>query len=347
MASLYSTELYVTGDPRALAEEQPLPEALRRPPLLMRVLCFLALGRPDLNDLWRSLQSEQAFETVRSKLCSILASTITTASVILALSGVFVTTGTPVSYFDYTSPAPHCLLFISLMLAMIALLTSGSSMICWLHTDRHWTQEVLQLKPGGYFVLSYLLSIVTPMFFVAWSLHCFIFEESEKVSELKSISDSSRLLYSTLALGTEVQLLSLYTLSVFITSFNKRKSEIENERLPPELFDAEEAKAFLAQAQPRSTPADTIESPVTPSGSPERWTDGFSAHPIQHPFQGQRWSAGFAWDDDDESLDEAPEFLENTISMIREALDGKDLQTRGLPGNGSPYGGGSGSSSYN
>ncbi|KAG1887681.1 hypothetical protein F4604DRAFT_1718075, partial [Suillus subluteus] len=59
------------------------------------------------------------------------------------------------------------------MLAVIAMLTSGSGMIRWLHTDRHWTQE--QLKLGGYFVLSYLLSIVTPMFFVACSLHCFIF----------------------------------------------------------------------------------------------------------------------------------------------------------------------------
>ncbi|KAG1859117.1 hypothetical protein C8R48DRAFT_714588 [Suillus tomentosus] len=59
------------------------------------------------------------------------------------------------------------------MLAMIAMLTSGSSMIRWLHTDRHWTQE--QLKQGDYFVLYYLLSIVTPIFFVAFSLHCFIF----------------------------------------------------------------------------------------------------------------------------------------------------------------------------
>ncbi|KAG1815076.1 uncharacterized protein BJ212DRAFT_1359286, partial [Suillus subaureus] len=58
------------------------------------------------------------------------------------------------------------------MFAMITILTSGSSMVRWLHTDRQWTQE--QLKPGGYFVLSYLLSIVTPIFFVAWSLHCFI-----------------------------------------------------------------------------------------------------------------------------------------------------------------------------
>ncbi|KAG1720559.1 hypothetical protein EDB19DRAFT_1776319 [Suillus lakei] len=46
-------------------------------------------------------------------------------------------------------------------------------MIRWLHTDRHWTRE--QLKQGGYFVLSYLLSIITPMFFAAWSLNCFIF----------------------------------------------------------------------------------------------------------------------------------------------------------------------------
>ncbi|KAG2737653.1 hypothetical protein P692DRAFT_20689527, partial [Suillus brevipes Sb2] len=130
-----STELYVTTDRRALAEEQPLPEALRHTSLLMRILCFLALGHPDLDDHWKSLQSEQAFETVRSRLCSILASTISAASVLLAISGVFVSTGSPVPSFDYTSPAPHCLLFLSLMLAMIAMLTSGSSMIRWVHTD--------------------------------------------------------------------------------------------------------------------------------------------------------------------------------------------------------------------
>ncbi|KAG2140850.1 hypothetical protein BD769DRAFT_1429062 [Suillus cothurnatus] len=173
MASLYSTESYVTADPRALAEERPLPEALRRMSLLMRVLCFLALGRSDLEDHWKSLQSEQAFETVRTRLCRILASTITTAGVLFTISGVFVTTGSPVPYFDYTSPASHCLLFMSLMFVTIALLTSGSSMIRWAHTDRHWTQEQLEL--GEYFVLSYLLSIVTPVFFVASSLHFFIF----------------------------------------------------------------------------------------------------------------------------------------------------------------------------
>ncbi|KAG1819345.1 hypothetical protein EV424DRAFT_1644749 [Suillus variegatus] len=170
MASFYSTQSYVITDPRAF---EPLPDALRRTSLVMRVLCFLALGRPDLGDHWKSLQSEQAFETVRSRLCSILASTITTASVLLAISGVFVSTSSPVSYFDYTSPAPYCLLFISLMFAMIAMLTSGSSMIRWLHADQHWARE--QLEQGDYFVLSYLLSIVTPIIFVALSLHCFMF----------------------------------------------------------------------------------------------------------------------------------------------------------------------------
>ncbi|KAG2107338.1 hypothetical protein BD769DRAFT_1501804 [Suillus cothurnatus] len=59
------------------------------------------------------------------------------------------------------------------MLAVIAILTSGSSMIRWLHADRHWTQE--QLKLGNCFVWLYFLSIITPMFFITWSLNYFIF----------------------------------------------------------------------------------------------------------------------------------------------------------------------------
>ncbi|KAG2743240.1 Metallo-dependent phosphatase [Suillus brevipes Sb2] len=94
-------------------------------------------------------------------------------------------------------------------------------------------------------------------------------EESEKVSELKSISGSSKLPYGTLALGTE-------GIKDAISGFeDARKSDIENERLPPELFDAEEAKAYLAQTQSGSlptTPADIIESPVSPiSRAVDRW----------------------------------------------------------------------------
>ncbi|KAG1731699.1 hypothetical protein EDB19DRAFT_2007430 [Suillus lakei] len=174
MASFYPTEPFNSYAATDHIEEEDLPEALRSMSLSMRVLCFFAFGRPDLQDHWKSLQSEQAFEIVRGRFCSnVLANTITAAGVLLATSSVFITTGSPTIYLDYTLPAPYFLLFMSLMLAMIAMLTSGLSMIRWLHTDRQWTRE--QLKPGGYFVVSYLLSIVTPVFFVAWSMHCFIF----------------------------------------------------------------------------------------------------------------------------------------------------------------------------
>ncbi|KAG2071430.1 hypothetical protein BDR04DRAFT_1098198 [Suillus decipiens] len=135
-----------TADTRApQADGHTPPEALRRTSLSMSPLCFWALGRPDLDDNWRSLQSNEAFETVRNRLCSILTSTITTASVLIGTSSIFVSAGSPVPYFDYSLPAPRCLLFTSLMLAMIAMLTSVSSIIHWLHTDRHWIQEAATL----------------------------------------------------------------------------------------------------------------------------------------------------------------------------------------------------------
>ncbi|KIL62268.1 hypothetical protein M378DRAFT_165971 [Amanita muscaria Koide BX008] len=77
-------------------------------------------------------------------------------------------------------------------------------------------------------------------------------EESEKVSELKSVSSSGQLSYTTLASGTE-------DIKDSITGFSDaRKSDIENERLPPELFDAdsEEGKAIMAQP---STPSEDVE----------------------------------------------------------------------------------------
>ncbi|KAG1869075.1 hypothetical protein DFJ58DRAFT_723475 [Suillus subalutaceus] len=110
-------------------EEQTIPASLRDTSSLTRVLCFLALGRPDLEDHWESLQSKQGFEDVRKGLCSILSNTISVASLLLATSCVFVSTGSPVPFFDYSSPATYFLLFMSLMLAMIAVMTSGLSMI--------------------------------------------------------------------------------------------------------------------------------------------------------------------------------------------------------------------------
>ncbi|KAG1741548.1 uncharacterized protein EDB91DRAFT_1131092 [Suillus paluster] len=154
-------------------EEHLFPEALRNMPLLMRVLCVFTLGRPDLEDDWKLLQSDEAFETIRARSCSILVNTITTASVLLATSVAFITTGSPVPFFDYTSPVPYLMLLMSLMLSMIAISTSGLSMIRWQHMDWQLTQE--QLKPGGYFVWSYLLSIFTPMLFIGLSFNFLIF----------------------------------------------------------------------------------------------------------------------------------------------------------------------------
>ncbi|KAF9005271.1 Metallo-dependent phosphatase [Hymenopellis radicata] len=90
-------------------------------------------------------------------------------------------------------------------------------------------------------------------------------EESEKVSELKSVSGSSTLPYGTLASGSE-------GIREAISSFDDaRKSDIENERLPPDLYDAdsEEGRAIMTGSQP-GTPSGTehedVSTPVAANG---------------------------------------------------------------------------------
>jgi len=88
-------------------------------------------------------------------------------------------------------------------------------------------------------------------------------EESEKVSELKNVTGSTKLPYGTLASGAE-------GIKDAIAGFDDaRKSDIENERLPPELFDADsvEGRALLSGSQP-STPAEAadVSSPVAANG---------------------------------------------------------------------------------
>nr|GAT58148.1 predicted protein [Mycena chlorophos] len=95
-------------------------------------------------------------------------------------------------------------------------------------------------------------------------------EESENVSELKNISGSTRLPYGTLASGSE-------GIRLAISGFeDARKSDIENERLPPELVDAEseEGRALMASggsgtgsagATPLSSAPTSPLMPATPS----------------------------------------------------------------------------------
>ncbi|EAU82917.1 serine/threonine-protein phosphatase 2B catalytic subunit A1 [Coprinopsis cinerea okayama7 len=83
-------------------------------------------------------------------------------------------------------------------------------------------------------------------------------EESEKVSELKAVSGSTKLPYGTLASGTE-------GIKEAINGFeDARRSDIENERLPPELFDAdsEEGRALISSSSSiPATPAEAQEQP--------------------------------------------------------------------------------------
>ncbi|KAJ6555226.1 Metallo-dependent phosphatase [Mycena sp. CBHHK59/15] len=85
-------------------------------------------------------------------------------------------------------------------------------------------------------------------------------EESEKVSELKSVSGSSRLPYGTLASGSE-------GIKNAITGFDDaRKSDIENERLPPELVDptSEAGKAIMSSSSSASS-VSSSSLPTTPA----------------------------------------------------------------------------------
>ncbi|EIW74349.1 serine threonine protein phosphatase 2B [Coniophora puteana RWD-64-598 SS2] len=195
-------------------------------------------------------------------------------------------------------------------------------------------------------------------------------EESEKVSELKNISGTTKLPYGTLALGTE-------GIKDAISGFeDARKSDIENERLPPELYDAEEAKAFLAehlaqsqsQSSQPSSPLDgspAMPSPLdlSPGGFPSPGESGTSSptglsgssaggpntppvtpglggaklghspgsasfsgvSPPRTPFRGKHGrqaSLGTTMT----SPSTRRRSLESTISMIQEALDGRDVE---------------------
>lgn len=170
-------------------------------------------------------------------------------------------------------------------------------------------------------------------------------EESERVSELKSISGSSKLPYGTLASGAE-------GIKDAINTFDDaRKSDIENERLPPELVDADSAEGKAYMSQP-TTPGESMEaggpppangvaaalekaisngatSPTsintataaTPGSIPASPTTGSAGSP--HPFRrghGRQASLGTTMT----SPSTRRRSLESTMSLLKEAADGKE-----------------------
>ena len=168
-------------------------------------------------------------------------------------------------------------------------------------------------------------------------------EESEKVSELKNMSGTARLPYGTLALGAEgikeainsfddayVRFLYLHTFCLRRNHF-RRRSDIENERLPPELVDAnsEEGKALVSMP---NTPVDDF--PSHPFNGPQfdgpklRSSPGFPSSPVSPtspsgtPFKrghGRQASLGTTMT----SPSTRRRSIENTMSLIQDAWDGK------------------------
>lgn len=145
-------------------------------------------------------------------------------------------------------------------------------------------------------------------------------EESENVSELKSISATGKLPYGTLALGAE-------GIKKAILSFeDARRSDIENERLPP--ATAQDRTLFARSSGPlpqiRSpTPSDDersgtplLERGSSPSGSMSSVSS--PPTPPPPPLAGERKSKVFS-----ASPSTMTRSVQSTISMIQAALDGK------------------------
>ncbi|GAC72885.1 serine-threonine phosphatase 2B, catalytic subunit [Moesziomyces antarcticus T-34] len=138
-------------------------------------------------------------------------------------------------------------------------------------------------------------------------------EEAERVSELKSSQTSAKLPYGTLVLGSE-------GIKDAIANFDDaRKVDIENERLPPDLIDADEAgPASPADGARVSSPAfEDITSPGSPASPATPSSPIAGAHRRGHS---RTSSLGTTMS----SPSNRRRSLESTVSMIREALEGTD-----------------------
>ncbi|KAF9259137.1 Metallo-dependent phosphatase [Marasmius fiardii PR-910] len=174
-------------------------------------------------------------------------------------------------------------------------------------------------------------------------------EDAEKVSELKTASGTGKLPYGTLASGSE-------GIKEAIRGFDDaRKSDIENERLPPDLYDAdsEEGRAILATGSLPATPQEpdhvvdpsvpvtangvteglnaAISSGSIPSGNVPVTPSSPSMSPPVTPFRrghSRQASLGTTMT----SPSTRRRSLESTMSLIQGVLDGKEDKMRGGQG---------------
>ncbi|CDR88210.1 calcineurin catalytic subunit [Sporisorium scitamineum] len=137
-------------------------------------------------------------------------------------------------------------------------------------------------------------------------------EEAERVSELKS-SQTAKLPYGTLVLSSEAAKDSIANFD------DARKVDIENERLPPDLIDADEAgPASPADGARVSSPAfEEMTSPGSPASPATPSSPISGGHRRGHS---RTSSLGTTMS----SPSNRRRSLESTVSMIREALEGTD-----------------------
>ncbi|KAJ8517106.1 hypothetical protein ONZ45_g2276 [Pleurotus djamor] len=174
-------------------------------------------------------------------------------------------------------------------------------------------------------------------------------EESEKVSELKAVSGSSKLPYGMLASGSE-------GIKEAINNFeDARKSDIENERLPPDLYDAdsEEGKAIISsgtstpgdhdiQTFDSAVPANGVEAginaalangvrspPLAPQSPPLPGSPGTPTSPVSPTMGGMPFRRGHSRQASLGTTTTSPSTrrrsLESTLSLIQGVWDGQEM----------------------
>ena len=158
------------------------------------------------------------------------------------------------------------------------------------------------------------------------------------MSELKNVSGSAKLPYGTLASGAE-------GIKDAISGFgDARRADIENERLPPELVDAEseEGRAYMSQPQTPSeaeiSPANTLGEAPSPSALEKALSVSTSSLPssggpttptspsspsVVSPFRrghGRQQSLGTTMT----SPSTRRRSIESTMSLLKEASEGRE-----------------------
>lgn len=136
-------------------------------------------------------------------------------------------------------------------------------------------------------------------------------EEAERVSELKVATGTGKLPYGTLALGSE-------GIKQAIHNFDEaRKVDIENERMPPSLVDADQLSKDTGMSTPMPALTNTLPSQLAmPVENGPRTPPSMPMHRRTHS---RTSSLGTTMS----SPSNRRRSIESTVSMIREALEGR------------------------